>query len=657
MKDNEHITILCPPGTERIAEKLERELSRYRVPRDVSKRTGVRDVSGIKEDWLIVVCTPETPADPVIGDKIGRSVSRGQFSHILTCLYSDRPDLSFPSQLLTEVRPDGTTAVHEPLAADIFAPTEKESLKKLRTEKLRLLAPMLGVAFDDLLDRRRRARTRALAAVGAAVFLGGALFLGSTLTRKNTLEKQNRELNALYREADAAREEAERQRTKAREEDLKTAVLSALRDADNGDTEAALEKCLSLAREKDTVPEAAEALERVLEIYCAGGYIPIGSAYDYRLTRGLTPDREDVYHRSDDLYAEKDYHITVPPPEDLDTKDKMITMDLCARSPSGRVRVYAYGNGALMRVCFETEPERDHYLRDAAGEILTFDGLERVTRDGVVGHVNACCLAGEEKLLFLKDRTLWTADLESGQIRPADREGERDCRLLLDFPDTDAVFVFGETGAEVWDRETLELLLTIEGLEDIVARGDCGVLLGWRDGSLEVYRKDPFEYMYTVKRDDVPEENALGSDIDTMYLPNGCAVLMYRYVLYDLENGGVILDLRDESTRSPRISLEGWVLTGGFQSVSILDPVSGRRLMSVCICLADGLGDAPDFQPYGPTDPGTGRRGVSAVRVGDRVYEYRSPRELPASAEERAALAEEILSDREIAPAVVFPQP
>ena len=657
MKTNEHITILCPPGTEWIAEKLERELSRYRVPRDVSKRTGIRDVSGIKEPWLIVVCTPETPDDPVIGDQISRSVSRGLFGHVLTLLYSDRPEVSFPPQLLTEVRPDGTTTVHEPLAANVFASSKKESLKKLKTEKLRLLAPMLGVAFDDLLDRRRRARVRVLAAAGAAVFLGGALFLGSALTRKSVLEKQNRELNDLYQEADAAREEAERQRTKAREEYLKTAVLSALRDADNGDTEAALEMCLSLAREKDAVPEAAEALGHVLEIYCAGGYVPIGSSYDYRLTRGLAPDREDVYHRSDDLYGEDDYHITLPPPEDLDTKDKMITMDLCARSPSGQVRIYAYGNGALMRVCYETEPERDHYLRDTAGGILTFDGLKRVTRNGSVGHVNACCLAGEEKLLFLKDGTLWTADLESGQIRPVDREGERDCRLLLDFPDTDAVFVFGETGAEVWDRETPELLVTIEGLEDIVARGDCGVLLGWRDGGLDVYRKDPFEYMYTIKRDDVPGENALGTDIDTMYLPDGRAVLMYRYILYDLETGSVILDLRDESTRSPKISLEGWVLTGGYQSVSVLDPVSGRRLMSISVCLADGLGDAPDFQPYGPADPGTGRRGVSAVRVGDRVYEYRSPREMPASPEGKAALAEEILADREIAPAVVFPEP
>ena len=653
---NKNITVVCPPGTEekRIADALIRELESYRVPRDVAKRVGKRSVEDITEPWLIVVCTPDTPPDPAINGEIDRFIGLGLYNHILTLLDSDRPEKSFPPQLLSVVRPDGTVEMREPLAANIHAPSFGEKTRRLKVEKLRLLAPMFSVAFDDLMNRRRRARDRVLAAIGSAAVLGGCLFLASALTRKSALSKQNRELSALYLEAEDARAEAEEQRARARAEYVKTVALSARREADHGDTETALISCLEYLPEMRDIPELTDAFDCILGRYCSEGYIPIGSAYDYRLTRGLKADASDAYHRTDDLYREEDYTLLAPPPEDLETEDARIVLKLCARSPSGNVSVYDYGNGRLLRVVFSSEPERDHYLRDLSGDLAAYDGLNEVSRDGHTELFYTCCFADDDTLLFLKDGDLFRADLSGGRISRLTEGDAPGYRLLLTFPGTDAIFALTESGADIWDRGTLKRVDMVDGLEDIVARGDCDVLLGWRGGRLEVCRKNPFACLYGIDGDVSGGKDALGTDIDTVYLPDGRAALMYGKVMYDLSDGSVIFDYRDESTLAPKISSEGYVLTTGYQSVSVWDPVSGRRLRSIRGCLSDGLGDSPAFQPYGPVDPGTGRRGVSAVLIGSRVYEYRSSRELPPSLEGRIALAEEILDARGLLPAAVM---
>ena len=656
---NKNITVVCPPGIEekRIADALTREIENYRVPRDVAERIGKRGTEDITEPWLIVVCTPDTPSDPAIAREIDRFISLGLYTHILTLLDSGRPEESFPAKLLSFVRPDGTVEAREPLAANIHAASFGEKKRRLKVEKLRLLAPMFSVAFDDLMNRRRRARNRILAAIGAAAVLGGCLFLASALTRKSALAKQNRELSGLYIEAETARAEAEAQRARAQAEYVKTVALSARRDADHGDTEAALISCLEYLPEMKDIPELTDAFEYILGQYCGGGYIPIGPAYDYRLTRGLDADAEDAYHRTDDLYGEEDYSLLIPPPEDLDAGEGLITLKLCARSPSGDVSVYDHGNGRLLRVVFRADPERDHYLRDLSGALIGYDGLGEVSRDGYAGLFYTCCFADDDTLLFLKDGALCRADLSGGLISRLTAGDAPGYRLLLTYPGTDVVFAFTESGADIWGRGPVECLGTVDGLEDIVARGDCDVLLGWRGGRLEVCRKSPFKCLYGIDRDGGSGKDALGTDIDTAILRDGRAALMYGSVMYDLSDGSVIFDFRDESTQAPKISLEGYVLTTGYRSVSVWDPVSGRRLCSIRGCLSDKLGDAPAFQPYGPVDRETLRRGVSAVLIGSRVYEYASSRELPPSWEGRIALAEEILAARDRLPAVrVFGQ-
>ena len=96
----------------------------------------------------------------------------------------------------------------EPLAANISAPTVREQKKKLEVEKLRILATILGVAYDDLRNRRRRQRMQIAAAAGAVVLMAALGFLGYALSRVRILSAQNEALNMQYDAANEAAEEA-----------------------------------------------------------------------------------------------------------------------------------------------------------------------------------------------------------------------------------------------------------------------------------------------------------------------------------------------------------------------------------------------------------------------------------------------------------------
>ncbi|MGI6086090.1 MAG: hypothetical protein ACOYIF_11775 [Acetivibrionales bacterium] len=67
-----------------------------------------------------------------------------------------------------------STVEVEPLAADIRAASEKEMLKKLKTEVLRLLSTMLNCSYDDL---RQRHKERVIKTVLTASISLSAFFL------------------------------------------------------------------------------------------------------------------------------------------------------------------------------------------------------------------------------------------------------------------------------------------------------------------------------------------------------------------------------------------------------------------------------------------------------------------------------------------------
>ena len=180
------------------AKKVHAGLETYHVPGPVRKKIGKKKIERVFRDqeelpigsdlneniakalreseYLIVICSPETPGSYWVAKEIDTFIRLHDRHHILAVLVDGEPDQSFPAQLLT----DEAGRPVEPLAADVRGETPKERNKKFKTELLRLAAPILGCTFDDLRQRHRERilkKNIAIAAVSAGIIAAaGAAF-------------------------------------------------------------------------------------------------------------------------------------------------------------------------------------------------------------------------------------------------------------------------------------------------------------------------------------------------------------------------------------------------------------------------------------------------------------------------------------------------
>ena len=74
------IEIVYPPSPENewMAERLKRELSSYRIPPAVQKRTGISRLEEVERPALIVFCMPESIGDPEVEEAIARYAGAGE---------------------------------------------------------------------------------------------------------------------------------------------------------------------------------------------------------------------------------------------------------------------------------------------------------------------------------------------------------------------------------------------------------------------------------------------------------------------------------------------------------------------------------------------------------------------------------------------------
>ncbi len=205
------------PLDEAVAKKLHSLLENYSVPRDIQKATGIRKLRRVFRDqeelplsadlgadihtalegseWLIVLCSPRYLESRWCNAEIDYFISLGRRDHILALLLDGEPEESFPQQLRYAVV-NGKTVEVEPLAGDVRAKDEAAALRKLKDEKLRLLAPMLGVGYDQLRQRARRRKRRIAVSVTAACFALLAGLLGYTLKKNAEVRvERDRALN------------------------------------------------------------------------------------------------------------------------------------------------------------------------------------------------------------------------------------------------------------------------------------------------------------------------------------------------------------------------------------------------------------------------------------------------------------------------------
>lgn len=222
-----------------VARKLHRLLENYKIPGNVHRQTGIKKIERVFRDqeelptsgnlsdniqnaltnskYLIVVCSPNTPRSKWCCQEIETFRKLHGSDRILSLLIEGEPEDAFPHTLriFKEMvkNPDGTFVELEkevePLAADIRSTSTRGMWKRLKVEKLRLLAPMLGVSFDALRQRHRERIVRSVigTALGVSVFL--AAFGGFSLYQSQIIAAQSAELSQSNEEIKAKNAELE----------------------------------------------------------------------------------------------------------------------------------------------------------------------------------------------------------------------------------------------------------------------------------------------------------------------------------------------------------------------------------------------------------------------------------------------------------------
>ena len=201
------------------AVTLQRALENYRAPRDIGKgRKPFRRVfvdegelsscadfgcqirQALKNSgWLIVICSPQTPASPWVKLEIDTFLEYHDRSRILAVLTAGEPEDSYPPQLM------GGGQTGQVLAADARGTTEAEVQRLLRGDALlKVAAPMLGTTFDGLKQRQRIYRTRRIAAAAGLAFAITAGFAAFAGNRAKVISGQAAEIN---RQAERIQEE------------------------------------------------------------------------------------------------------------------------------------------------------------------------------------------------------------------------------------------------------------------------------------------------------------------------------------------------------------------------------------------------------------------------------------------------------------------
>lgn len=217
-----------------IAKKVHKGLETLKVPRGVTQKSGKKRIERVFRDqeelpigsdlgdnittaleeseYLIVVCSPRTPESYWVQKEIDTFISLHGREHILAILVEGEPQDAFPEKL--QVDEEGNPV--EPLAADVRGATKREMNRKLRTELIRLAAPLLHCSYDDLRQRHRERRMKKVMFAASMMAVAGVLFgvysaYNTAMIRENYRQKQVNQSKYLATTSLSLLEEGDRQ--------------------------------------------------------------------------------------------------------------------------------------------------------------------------------------------------------------------------------------------------------------------------------------------------------------------------------------------------------------------------------------------------------------------------------------------------------------
>lgn len=217
-----------------VAENLHKQLESFKIPKSLltsGKTNGRSKIERVfrdrdelplasnladpittalkKSDYLIVICSPRLPESKWCLKEIETFIEMHGRDHILAVLIEGEPIDSFPDILRFEEKTltdtNGNTYTEqievEPLAADVRGKNKKEVLKQIKSELLRLVAPMLNCNYDDLKMRHKEARQKKILRVSLGVSLICLIFTAISTVMALTIHKQSNTINEQYTKA------------------------------------------------------------------------------------------------------------------------------------------------------------------------------------------------------------------------------------------------------------------------------------------------------------------------------------------------------------------------------------------------------------------------------------------------------------------------
>ena len=222
-----------------VAENVHKLLENYKIPKKLQKSLGRKRINRIFRDreelpitdnlndqiidslkqseYLIVICSPRLEESKWCKREIETFVEERGKKNVLLVLADGEPDTAFPKIIY-----DGNS---EPLAAEARGKNDFQRKKLLKTEKLRLLAQILKVDFDDLKQRHRERRIRQIV---TGVSIGAAIVLAFSVLAIGSAIKISRQAAQLaYDKAVSLAEESE----KLLEDDKRLEALSVAKEA------------------------------------------------------------------------------------------------------------------------------------------------------------------------------------------------------------------------------------------------------------------------------------------------------------------------------------------------------------------------------------------------------------------------------------------
>ena len=217
-----------------IAKALHTAIETYGVPAGIRKKTGKKKLGRVfrdqeelplsanlgsdietaldSSDWFIAICSPRYLESRWCLRELDYFMQKKGRDRVLAVLVEGEPETSFPEVLRFSMDEAGNRTEVEPLAANLRGSDWK---KKLKDEKLRLLAPMLSVTFDELKRRERQRAIRRTFTVSAAVLVAAAglgVFLAVNHARQERLREEAALQAAIAEEQRARAEEEQRQK-------------------------------------------------------------------------------------------------------------------------------------------------------------------------------------------------------------------------------------------------------------------------------------------------------------------------------------------------------------------------------------------------------------------------------------------------------------